>query len=329
MFIASVRARYVRTACLAGHHLRQVVLTLAIAVKELIENSMDAGATTVEVKLRERGLEAIEVADNGSGVEPENYQGLSLASLLTAHALVTITAALKYHTSKLREFSDLEHVSSFGFRGEALSSLCALRWARDFLSLCLLLSLDLSTYPSASVHKCVAVHCVADFHRSEMQISTRTSQQDVGVLLKFNENGAIVSQSHVAREVGLPTLLSALSSAGGYHGISRESVCLAACALQGVPAEYQKGWALCVCEPDRAEHYMAGVWQAVCAPAGILSRMHKRQISLHRAERQRVRLASPSCIFSPIRPRTVFLSTNGNKTIRDNIVNVFGAKQVA
>ncbi len=37
-----------------------------------------------------------------------------------------------------------------------------------------------------------------------MQISTRTLQQDVGVLLKFNENGAIVSQSHVAREVGIP-----------------------------------------------------------------------------------------------------------------------------
>ncbi|XP_063076666.1 mismatch repair endonuclease PMS2 [Engraulis encrasicolus] len=88
----------------------QVVLTLATAVKELVENSIDAGSTNVEVKLKENGAELVEVSDNGSGVEEDNFEGLTL----------------KHHTSKLRDFSDLIHVETFGFRGEALSSLCAL-----------------------------------------------------------------------------------------------------------------------------------------------------------------------------------------------------------
>uniref|UniRef100_A0A3Q0QZA0 Mismatch repair endonuclease PMS2 n=1 Tax=Amphilophus citrinellus TaxID=61819 RepID=A0A3Q0QZA0_AMPCI len=88
----------------------QVVLTLATAVKELVENSIDAGATNIDVKLKECGAEQVEVADNGKGVEEANFEGLTL----------------KHHTSKLRDFSDLIHVETFGFRGEALSSLCAL-----------------------------------------------------------------------------------------------------------------------------------------------------------------------------------------------------------
>ncbi|XP_077406561.1 mismatch repair endonuclease PMS2 isoform X2 [Vanacampus margaritifer] len=88
----------------------QVVLTLATAVKELVENSIDAGATNIDVKLKEHGIELVEVSDNGKGVEEANFKGLTL----------------KHHTSKLRDFSDLIHVETFGFRGEALSSLCAL-----------------------------------------------------------------------------------------------------------------------------------------------------------------------------------------------------------
>ncbi|XP_077172735.1 mismatch repair endonuclease PMS2 isoform X2 [Paroedura picta] len=88
----------------------QVVLNLSTAVKELVENSIDAGATSVEVKLKEYGTELIEVSDNGCGVEEENFAGLTL----------------KHYTSKIQAFSDLIRVETFGFRGEALSSLCAL-----------------------------------------------------------------------------------------------------------------------------------------------------------------------------------------------------------
>lgn len=55
----------------------QVVFNLAVAVKELIENSIDAGATIIELKLKDRGLNQFEVIDNGSGVEKINFYGLS------------------------------------------------------------------------------------------------------------------------------------------------------------------------------------------------------------------------------------------------------------
>ncbi|XP_013140191.1 PREDICTED: mismatch repair endonuclease pms1 [Papilio polytes] len=88
----------------------QVVLSLAVAVKELVENSLDAGATKIDIRLKNHGIDLIEVSDNGTGVTEDNFSALTL----------------KYHTSKLTDYSDLLGVSSFGFRGEALSSLCAL-----------------------------------------------------------------------------------------------------------------------------------------------------------------------------------------------------------
>ncbi|NXS10546.1 PMS2 endonuclease, partial [Neodrepanis coruscans] len=88
----------------------QVVLSLGTAVKELLENSLDAGATNIDIKLKDHGAELIEVSDNGGGVQEENFEGLTL----------------KHYTSKIQDFSDLVHVETFGFRGEALSSLCAL-----------------------------------------------------------------------------------------------------------------------------------------------------------------------------------------------------------
>lgn len=59
----------------------KVVLNLAVAVKELVENSLDAGATVVDVRLRDYGSELIEVTDNGSGVGPDNFKGLSKLKL--------------------------------------------------------------------------------------------------------------------------------------------------------------------------------------------------------------------------------------------------------
>ncbi|XMA16578.1 hypothetical protein WAI453_009369 [Rhynchosporium graminicola] len=88
----------------------QVIVDLCSVVKELVENSLDAGATNIDVRFKNQGLDAIEVQDNGDGISPHNYD----------------TLALKHHTSKLSTYSDLTTLQTFGFRGEALSSLCAL-----------------------------------------------------------------------------------------------------------------------------------------------------------------------------------------------------------
>ncbi|KAL8968446.1 MAG: hypothetical protein Q9183_002455 [Haloplaca sp. 2 TL-2023] len=88
----------------------QVIVDLCSVVKELLENSLDAGATSIEVRFKGNGLESIEVQDNGTGISPENYASI----------------ALKHHTSKLATYHDLSSLQTFGFRGEALSSLCAL-----------------------------------------------------------------------------------------------------------------------------------------------------------------------------------------------------------
>ncbi|KAJ5173427.1 Ribosomal protein S5 domain 2-type fold subgroup [Penicillium capsulatum] len=88
----------------------QVIVDLCSVAKELVENSLDAGATTIEVRFKNNGLDLIEVQDNGSGIAPDNYENI----------------ALKHYTSKLSSFDDLSSLHTFGFRGEALSSLCAL-----------------------------------------------------------------------------------------------------------------------------------------------------------------------------------------------------------
>uniref|UniRef100_A0A0N5CJ22 DNA_mis_repair domain-containing protein n=1 Tax=Thelazia callipaeda TaxID=103827 RepID=A0A0N5CJ22_THECL len=87
----------------------QVVITLSGACKELIDNSLDAGAKTIEVRLKKMGFESIEVIDDGYGIHSINFD-----SLCKPHA-----------TSKLSNFSDFNQLTTFGFRGEALSSLCA------------------------------------------------------------------------------------------------------------------------------------------------------------------------------------------------------------
>lgn len=88
----------------------QVIVDLNSVVKELVENSLDAGATSIEVRFKNQGLDSIEVSDNGKGIAPEDYE----------------TIALKHYTSKLSSYEDLTSLETFGFRGEALSSLCAL-----------------------------------------------------------------------------------------------------------------------------------------------------------------------------------------------------------
>ena len=86
----------------------QVVIDLKSAVKELVENSLDAGATVIETKFFSSGLLGFEVTDNGKGIKETDFEII----------------AMRGTTSKIREFNDIYAVKSLGFRGEALSSLC-------------------------------------------------------------------------------------------------------------------------------------------------------------------------------------------------------------
>ncbi|MDR3237844.1 MAG: DNA mismatch repair endonuclease MutL [Spirochaetia bacterium] len=79
-------------------------------VKELVENSLDAGALRVDVQLLQSGLKKISVSDNGSGILRED-----------------VTLAIKDHaTSKISDVFDIESISTYGFRGEALSSIASI-----------------------------------------------------------------------------------------------------------------------------------------------------------------------------------------------------------
>lgn len=78
-------------------------------VKELVENAIDANATAIAVEAKEGGIEFIRVSDNGCGMEENQIR----------------KAFLRHATSKIRTADDLLHLSSLGFRGEALSSIAA------------------------------------------------------------------------------------------------------------------------------------------------------------------------------------------------------------
>ncbi|CAH2237901.1 mismatch repair endonuclease PMS2 isoform X1 [Pararge aegeria] len=133
----------------------QVVLSLAVAVKELVENSLDAGATNIDIRLKNYGLDLLEVSDNGSGVTEDNFAALTL----------------KYHTSKLSDYSDLLGVSSFGFRGEALSSLCSL---------------------------------------ANLTITTRHHKSEYATKIEYDHKGNITNKKPCSRQVGTTVTLSNL-----------------------------------------------------------------------------------------------------------------------
>jgi len=78
-------------------------------IKELVENSIDAGAKKIQVKVISGGFDLIEVSDNGSGMTQAD-----LMACCQRHA-----------TSKIKNLEDLENISSLGFRGEALAALSA------------------------------------------------------------------------------------------------------------------------------------------------------------------------------------------------------------
>ena len=87
----------------------EVVERPASVVKELIENSIDAGSNAITVEIMNGGISYIRITDNGSGIDENDVE----------------TAFLRHATSKLSAADDLSHIETLGFRGEALASIAA------------------------------------------------------------------------------------------------------------------------------------------------------------------------------------------------------------
>ncbi len=126
----------------------------ASVVKELVENAIDAGATSIEVEIRKGGIEYIRVLDNGCGIDADQVE----------------TAFLRHATSKLRSIEDLYSIGTMGFRGEALSSICAV---------------------------------------AEVSVITRTAECDEGVLVRLS-HGKVAEKEQIAAPVGTTMVVERL-----------------------------------------------------------------------------------------------------------------------
>ncbi|XP_061091391.1 PMS1 protein homolog 1 [Conger conger] len=124
----------------------QVITSVLNVVKELLENSLDAGAASVDVKLENYGLDRIEVRDNGCGIKAEDAPVM----------------AVMHYTSKISSHQDLEHLETYGFRGEALGSICAV---------------------------------------AEVVLTTKTADQDISTQYTLDLTGKVISQkpSHLGQ----------------------------------------------------------------------------------------------------------------------------------
>lgn len=130
----------------------QVILDISACVKELLENSLDAESTLIEVFLSDYGQDSIIVKDNGHGIQKEDF----------------INIIHKGATSKITSFEDLNKVSSYGFRGEALNALNQI---------------------------------------SDLTIITKTKENEYGYKLKFDKENNLISCEEVASESGTKVIL--------------------------------------------------------------------------------------------------------------------------
>ncbi|MBO4921671.1 MAG: DNA mismatch repair endonuclease MutL [Lachnospiraceae bacterium] len=87
----------------------EVIDRPASIIKELVENSIDAGATAISIEIRGGGIDLIRITDNGSGIEKDDVK----------------VAFVRHTTSKIKNAADLSYITSLGFRGEALASIAA------------------------------------------------------------------------------------------------------------------------------------------------------------------------------------------------------------
>ena len=88
----------------------EVVERPASVVKEMVENSIDAGATNISIEIKNGGISYIRITDNGKGIAPDDME----------------MAFERHATSKIRNANDLNYIKSMGFRGEALASIAAI-----------------------------------------------------------------------------------------------------------------------------------------------------------------------------------------------------------